>query len=218
MIAWILLLQSDELVRARLEQLGSPDVEIRQAAETALVAMGEDVVAPLERLAAGADAETRGRVAEIVRRVRWWDHAVLFRGRRIDLRRGSAQTSGFGPYAKVVAGRIVDITPTALRAVDLRTGRERWTREREGEIWGVEAGESSILVRSPKGLTCWDVASAQPLWTSPSHRAEPLAGGDWLVAEEKGLARKGSTSWSAPGTVCFLAAAGPWAFSTGLTP
>ncbi|HEX7902045.1 MAG TPA: PQQ-binding-like beta-propeller repeat protein [Planctomycetota bacterium] len=216
-LLWLLLqAATDDGVRAQLERLSSADVEVRQAAEAALVAMGEDVIAPLERLAATADVETRGRVADVVRRLRWWDHVVFFRGRKIDLRRGSAQATDYGPHARVVGGRIVDVTATSIRAFDLRSGRALWKTEPVGELWGVEAGESSIAIRTPKGVTCLDAADGRALWTSPAHRFEPLAGGDWLVADGDGLARKGSTPWAVKaGQPCFVAAAGPWALATG---
>ena len=47
MILFCLLLQD---VRGELEKLSSADVEVRQAAEAALVAMGEDAIPEIERL------------------------------------------------------------------------------------------------------------------------------------------------------------------------
>ena len=122
MILFCLLLPQD--LRGELEKLASPDVEVRQAAEAALVAMGEDVIAPLERLAAGADAETRGRVADVVRRLRWWDHVVFWRGRKVDLRQGRAQPTDYAPHLKVLGGRILDVTGprTVTRLASLRRG------------------------------------------------------------------------------------------------
>jgi outer membrane protein assembly factor BamB len=117
---------------------------------------------------------------------------------------------------KVVGGRIVDATATSIRAFDLRSGRELWKAEPVGEIWGVEAGETSIVIRTPKGLACRDAADGRALWTSPGPWAEPLAGGDWLVADGSGIARQGSTPWAVKkGQSCSVAAAGPWALVAG---
>lgn len=208
MILLVLLLQD---VRSELAKLASPDLEVRQAAETALVAMGEAAIPEIERLAAAADLETRARAADVVRRLRVWDHVVYFRGRKIDLRRGTAQAADFAPSMRAAGGRLLDAT----RAVDLRTGRELWRREAPGEIWGLEANEASVLVRTPKGLACLDAADGRALWTSAGFRFEALAGGDWLVAEGAELSRKGATSWTVKAQPAHLAAAGPWAFAAG---
>ena len=117
---------------------------------------------------------------------------------------------------KVVGERILDVTATSIRAFELRSGRQLWTREPVGEVWGLEAGETSIVIRSPKGLTCLDAADGRALWTSPGFRCEALAGGDWMVADDAGIARKGATSWAVKGgQPCYVAAAGPWALAAG---
>jgi hypothetical protein len=214
MLLWCLLLQAvgEDGVRAQVDRLASPDVEVRQAAEAALVAMGEDAIPLIERLAAAGDLETRGRAADVLRRLRWWDHVVLWRGRRVDLRLGRASASDFGARARVVGGRILDVTPPGARAVDLRSNRELWKADLglDREIWDVETGESSIVIRAPGGAACVDAATGRVLWRKDGWpRLAPVAGGDWVVADPRGVSRIGATSWTVKGAGD-VSAAGPW--------
>jgi hypothetical protein len=224
MVLLLLILQAalEDRVRAELERLASPDVEIRQAAEAALVELGEDVLPPLERLAATADAETRGRVADVVRRVRWWDHEVLWRGRWIDLRRGVHRPSPYGLHVRTAGPRIVDVGEAGARGVDFRSGRELWTRTAglPKELWDVEAGDASVAVRSPEGVVCLDAATGAVLWTRKGTwpRLALAPGGDWIVGDGRRVERVGATSWAADGpNVCALAVAAGQVFVGGPT-
>lgn len=221
----LLILQAalDDRVRAEVERLASPDVEVRQAAEAALVGLGEDALPALERLTATADAETRGRVADVLRRVRWWDHEVLWRGRWIDLRRGVPRPSPYGLHVRTSGSRIVDVGESGARGVDFRSGRELWARTAglPKALWDVEIGEASAVVRSPEGVVCLDAATGAILWSRKGTwpRLARAPGGDWIVGDGRRVERVGATSWAVDGpNVCALAAAGGQVFVGGPTP